>query len=150
MRKPNKDQVWQAGGCILCIAVLWARLDDLGNSEFVGGWLTGRLFEMADFGSVLFLLAFPLTFFFRRAAAVLGLAGCLLTCPLYLFFLFTFIFRAIFGGEWKGMWAPFYSWNAWKTWAMTGTLTLASTAWVCVRTFSVASKHSTLDQVAGS
>jgi len=43
--------------------VLWIRLDDFGASEFSGGRLTGKLFTMADLGSLLFLVALLMTFY---------------------------------------------------------------------------------------
>ena len=41
MAKFGKQELWQAGSCLVCIVVAWIHLDDLGNSEFAGGWLTG-------------------------------------------------------------------------------------------------------------
>src|SRR6266704_4778095 len=99
MAKFGKQQLWQAISCLLCIAVAWVRLDDLGAPEFSGGWLTGPLFTMADDGSVLFILAIVLTFFYRRIAAVIALMASLLFLPLYLYFVAPGPFRWVFKGE---------------------------------------------------
>jgi hypothetical protein len=51
MAKFGKQELWQATSCLLCIAMAWARLDDVGASEFSGGRVTGPLFRMAEGGS---------------------------------------------------------------------------------------------------
>ena len=66
MEKLNKQKVWQAAACLACVGVLWIRLDAFGASEFSGGRITGKLFTMADLGSLLFLVALLLTIFFPR------------------------------------------------------------------------------------
>ena len=66
MEKLNKQKVWQAAAFLACVCVLWLRLDDFSASEFRGGRLTGKLFTMTEFGSMLFLAAFLLTFFFHE------------------------------------------------------------------------------------
>src|SRR5258708_19464627 len=86
MAKFGKQELWQAISCVLCIAVAWVHLDDVGASEFSGGRVTGPLFAMADNGSLLFIPALVLTFFYRRIAAVLGLMASILCLPIYLHF----------------------------------------------------------------
>jgi di/tricarboxylate transporter len=78
MGKSPKEKIWQAIACLACVAVLRIHLNDYGTSEFSGGWLTGPLLEMADLSSLLFLVALVLTFFLRKTAATIALAGVLL------------------------------------------------------------------------
>src|SRR5882672_5265566 len=44
MGRFGKQEFWQAGSCLLCLAIAWIRLDDIGASEFIGGRVTGSLF----------------------------------------------------------------------------------------------------------
>ena len=101
MEKLSKQKVWQAAACLACVGVLWIRLDDFGASEFSGGRITGKLFTMADLGSLLFLVALLLTIFFPRVAAVVALAATLLCLPFYLYILMPGPYRQIFKGEYS-------------------------------------------------
>lgn len=91
----------QATGSLICALIALAFTGYLEGSEFSGGWLTGRLLNAKSSGGLLFLAAVPLTFLFRRIAALIALLGCFLCLPLYLFFLAPGIYRRIFGGQWK-------------------------------------------------
>jgi hypothetical protein len=81
MEKLNKQKVWQAATCLACVGVLWIHLDDFGASEFSGGRLTGKLFTMADLGSLLFLVALLLTMFFPRLVGAALLAYTYFLAP---------------------------------------------------------------------
>jgi len=133
MAKFGKQQLWQAISCLLCIAVAWVRLDDLGASEFSGGWLTGPLFTMAEDGSVLFILAIVLTFFYRRIAAVIALMASLLCLPLYLYFVAPGPFRWVFKGEY---FAPLRANFLWNNWAVAGIASLLFAIFFCQRSLS--------------
>src|SRR6266568_196705 len=133
MAKFGKQQLWQAISCLLCIAVAWVRLDDLGAPEFSGGWLTGPLFTMADDGSVLFILAIVLTFFYRRIAAVIALMASLLCLPLYLYFIAPGAFRRVFKGEYS---VPLRANFVWNSWAIAGIASLLLAIFFCLRSFS--------------
>jgi hypothetical protein len=101
MGKIWRQKLWLAASCLLCVIVVWVHLDDIGASEFSGGWLTGPLFNMADYASVVFLLAVILAFFFRRIASVMALAASVLCMPFYLYFLAPGPFRRVFKGEYS-------------------------------------------------
>ena len=49
----GKHKLLLAASCLVCLVVMWSQLDDLGTSEFIGGWLTGVLSNMGDAGSFL-------------------------------------------------------------------------------------------------
>ncbi len=133
MGKVPREKLWQAIACLACTAVLWIRLDDFGASEFSGGWLTGPLFRMADLGSVLFLVAFVLTFFLRRTAAAITLGAALLCAPFYLCILMPGPYQWIFKGESSVPDSqPFY----WNNWAVVGVLSLLLAAILSLRSFS--------------
>jgi hypothetical protein len=121
MAKIRTQKIWQAISCLLCVIVAWGHLDDVGASEFIGGWLTGPLFEMADYGIVFFLVALLLTFFSRRVASIMTLSGSVLCMPFYSYFLAPGPFRSVFRGEYSvPLRAPF----VWNTWAVFGILSL--------------------------
>ena len=62
MKKPDIQQVCQAGSCLLCVLLDLRITSGLGESEFSGGWLTGPLLSMDNIGTALFILAIVLTF----------------------------------------------------------------------------------------
>ena len=121
MGKIPKEKMWRAIACLACTAVLWIHLDDFGGSEFGGGWLTGPLFKMADFGSLLFLAALVLTFFLRRTAATIAVAATLLCFPFYLYILMPGPYRWIFKGEYSVPLSPPFHWD---NWAVVGVFSL--------------------------
>lgn len=98
MDTENKAKLTQFATCALCTVLTWQYGSSLEGIEFSGGWLTGPLLDLKDVGSLMFVLALFLTIFFRRVAAVVAVASCLMTIPLYLYFIAPGIFRA-FGGE---------------------------------------------------
>jgi hypothetical protein len=128
--KSPKEKIWQPIACFACVAVLWIHLDDFGASEFSGGRLTGSLFKMAELGSVLFLMALLLTFFFRRTAAATALAATLLCFPFYLYVLMPGLYRWIFKGEYA---VPPYRPFHWDNWAIVGVFSLLFVAWTVRR-----------------
>ena len=133
MQKLNKQKVCQAVACLACVGVLWIRLDDFGASEFSGGRLTGKLFTMADLGSLLFLVALLLTIFFPRVAAAIALAATLLCLPFYLYILIPGPYRQIFKGEYSAtLQRPF----VWNNWAVVGVLSLAIAAFFSLHSLS--------------
>jgi hypothetical protein len=87
MKKPEKQQLWLAVSCLVCVIVALRNTNSLEGTEFSGGWLTGPLLSMIDIGTVLFVLALIVTFMFPRIAGAIGLASSLLCLPLYLYFI---------------------------------------------------------------
>jgi hypothetical protein len=130
MEKPSKQKVFQAIACLLCVAVLWIHLNDFGASEFGRGRLTGRLFTLADYSSVLFLAAFLLTFFLPRVAAAVVWTASLLCLPFYLYMLLPEPYRLAFKGEYS---VPLQKPIVWNNWAVAGTLSVFLAAVVSVR-----------------
>ena len=138
MNVRNREQICQAIACLTCTAVLWLRLDDYGASEFSGGWLTGPLFRMADIASLLFLLALPLTFWLRRIAGTIALAGTLLSLPFYMYILMPGPYNWIFNGESSmPILRPYY----WNNWAVVAALSLLVTAILSIRSFFKVESH---------
>src|SRR5258708_37754570 len=135
MAKFGKQELWQAISCVLCIAVAWVHLDDVGASEFSGGRVTGPLFAMADNGSLLFIPALVLTVFYRRIAAVLGLMASILCLPLYLYFTSPEPFRWVVKGEYS---VPLRANFVWNNWAIAGIASLLFATIVCLRRFIAA------------
>jgi len=133
MEKLSKQKLWQAGAFLACVAVLWIRFDAFGASEFSGGRITGKLFTMADLGSVLFLVALLLTFFFPRIAAAIALAATLLCLPFYLYILMPGPYRQIFKGEYS---VPLRTPFVWNSWAVVGVLSLVIAAFLSLDSLS--------------
>jgi Na+(H+)/acetate symporter ActP len=121
MEKLSKNKVWQATAFLVCAGVLWTRLIGFDASEFSGGRITGKLFTMAEVGSLLFLVALLLTIFYRRVAAAIALAATLLGLPFYLYILMPGPNRQIFKGEYS---IPLQRPFVWNNWAVIGVLSL--------------------------
>jgi hypothetical protein len=131
-KKFPQKKMWQAIACLACPAVFWIRLQDYGASEFGGGWLTGPLVKMADFGSLFFLVALVLAFFLRRTAATFALVAALLCFPFYLYILMPGPYRWIFKVEYSVPLSPFH----WNSWAVVGVCSLLFAAILSVRNYS--------------
>jgi hypothetical protein len=130
MKKPGKNELWQAGSVLLCVILAWWNLDSFGASEFDGGRITCPLFSMFDNGSLLLALACLVTFFYPRIAAVIALAASLLCLPLYLYFVAPGPFRSVFKGEYS---VPLHTYFEWNNWAIAGILSLVCAAFVSSR-----------------
>jgi len=130
MKKPPRSIIWQAVSCIVCVGVLWMRLDNFGASEFRGGRVTGPLFTMADLSSFLFIIAFILTFFLPRIASGILFAATLACLPFYLYILMPGALQRIFKGEYSvPLQTPFIC----DTRAATGVLSLLIATIIALR-----------------
>jgi hypothetical protein len=130
MNKDLRRKLTQVAICLVCAILVWRYGDDLGATEFSGGRVTGPLLDVYDIGSLLFILAIPLTFFFRRTAAAVTVMASLLCLPLYFYFTAPGPFRRLFPGEYS---VPLESNFAWTGWAIFGILALAIAAGVGFR-----------------
>src|ERR1700722_18733790 len=99
MKKPGKNELWQAASFLLCVGVAWTKMDDYGAPEFSGGRITGPVFTLFDDGMLVLMLAIPVTFIYRRVAAFAAIVGAALCLPLYLFATAPGPVRSIFKGE---------------------------------------------------
>lgn len=133
MAKFGKHELLLAGSCLLCLAVAWIRLDDIGASEFSGGWLTGPIFSMANYGSVLFIPAMVLTFFYRQIAAGIALMASLLCLPIYLYSIAPGPFHWVFKAKYA---VPPPGYFFWDNWAIGGIISLIVATFVSSRSFS--------------
>ena len=131
MKKPDIRQAIQSGGFVICAFLALQLADGLEGTEFSGGWLTGPLLSMADIGTVLFILAFILSWLFPRVAAGIGLASCLLCLPLDCFLIAPVPFAHVFAGghEFKVQPAPGLHWNTWPVIAL---IALAVAICICI------------------
>ena len=130
----RNEKLLQAMGTLLCAAIAWRFMWDLEGTEFSGGRITGRLLEMESLAGLLFLLALPLTFFFRRVAAAIAFLGCFLCLPLYLYFTAPGPFRSIVRGDWK---VPLTTNFVWDWWSLAGFMALILTIFASLRGSSV-------------
>jgi hypothetical protein len=134
MKRDRKLQLLQGVVCLLGAAVTWRYRSFLEGTEFSGGWVTGALLDMKEVGSLLFVLALLLTFFYRRMAAAVTLISSLLCLPLYLYFTAPGPFRRLFGkAEWS---VPLRANFVWDHWTIVGIVTLAIAAYISLRSLS--------------
>ena len=132
MNKLRKQQLWLAVSCLAGVVVALSTTHGLEETEFSGGWLTGPLLSMANAGAGLFMLALVVTFWRPRIAGAVGLASSLLCLPLYLYFVAPVPFAQIFAAGHEFSTQPKGGFH-WDPWAIAGILTVAVSAWVCVR-----------------
>ena len=110
-----RSKFFQAGICLVCATITWRYPIGLEGTEFSGGWLTGRLLNALDVGTLLFGVALALTLRFRRIAAGVMLTAALACIPLYLYLVAPGPFRRVVRGEYS---VPLVSTFVWDTWAM--------------------------------
>lgn len=115
---------------VLCSAVTWTQVDRVDGSEFIGGRVTGPIFTLFESGLLIFVLGAVVTFIYRRVAAVMGIAACLLCFPLYLYFLAPGPFRSVFRGTYS---VPLESNFVFDKGTIAGMLTLAVAVFISVR-----------------
>jgi len=123
----RRQKVCQVASYLLCIVVVLKFDLELDGTEFMGGSVTGPLLHMQEIGGLLFLLAATLTIRFRRVAAAVALAACLLCLPLYLLSTAPGPFRWVFRGEWK---TPLIASFVWDWWSIGGILAVTFAALV--------------------
>ena len=133
MEKLSKNQVWQAAAYLACAGAFWIRLDGFGASEFSSGRISGKLFTIADLGSLLFIVALLVTIYFPRVAAAIALAATLLGLPLYLYIVMPGPYRQIFKGEYS---VPLQRPFVWNNWAVVGILSLVIAAFLSLHSLS--------------
>lgn len=101
----------------MCAVVTWRYPAGLEGTEFSGGWLTGRLLNASQIGTLLFVVAIGLTFLLRRIAAGVTVTAGLLCLPLYLYLVAPGPVRRIAGGEYS---VPLQASFVWDVRAMAG------------------------------
>jgi hypothetical protein len=131
MKKCRRQRLLQAACCLLCAVLLMQEFDEAGES--IGGRFTGPLFHMAEIGWALFALAPLLTFVYRRFAAAVGLAGCVLHLPLFLYVTAPGPFRWVFRSAYS---VPLQATFVWGIWESVKVLALGATTYVCLRGLS--------------
>jgi hypothetical protein len=121
------------------VGVLWIHLNNYGAAEFSSGRLKGKLFAMADLGSLLFLAALFLAMFSARIAAAIVLTASLLCLPFDLYILRPGPYQRIFKIEYP---VPFQRPFVRSNWAALGVLSLAIAASQILHSFSRERAHS--------
>ena len=116
--KVTKVRLWQAGSCLLCIALAWRNSLGYEGTEFSGGRITGPILMLQDIGALLFLVALILTFFSSRISAAVVAIASLLCLPLYLYFTAPGPFRWVFKGDYSVPLTSNFVWDLWRVLAM--------------------------------
>ena len=132
MNKPAKQNYLLGGSCLVsALLQIWFS-SPLDGSEFSGGWLTGPILNLSDYGGYLFLLSAVLAFFLLRVSSIMALTSALLCMPLYLYFIAPGVFRKHFPGEYS---IPIPSVFTWSLPALAGVGSLATAGFVSVYFF---------------
>ena len=118
-------QFAQAAICLICAVLIWSFTAPLDGTEFGGGRITGPLLNMADVGTLLFIIALLFTLFRVFPGAVISFCACLLTLPLCLYSVFPGIFRLAFRGMYWATQRPNFVWNSDSLLRMTAVLAAA-------------------------
>jgi hypothetical protein len=96
---------------LICVTLATLFTWPLDGSEFSGGRVTGPLLDMANLGLICFVIAAILSFVRGVPGAVASLIGCLLTFPIYFYFVLPGPFRRIFRGEYSVPPRSYFAWN---------------------------------------
>ena len=119
------SRVWRAASCLLCAILTWKYGFPLEGTEFAGGTITGPVLDMSEIGILLFVVALPMPFVFRRTSGAVTLLASLLCLPLYLYFTVPGPFRWLFRGEYT---VPLQIGAVWEKWSIIGNLALVIAA----------------------
>jgi len=115
----------QVASCLLCAILTWTYADPFDGTEFVGGSVTGPVFELFNGGILLFVLSLPIVFACQRIGGAVTVLASIFCLPLYLYVLAPGPFRWIFSGQYKThVQANF----VWERWSIIGILALATAA----------------------
>ena len=87
MKKNVRRNLTQAAACLICAIPAWRYSIVLEGTEFSGGTVTGPLLSFEGAAAELFVLGLVLAFLYRRIAAVVTVAACVLCLPVYLQFI---------------------------------------------------------------
>ena len=128
--KNNGQRLWQASICLLCAVVTWWMFLRLEGSEFSGGSVTGPLLDLYNSGTLLFVAALVLTFFYLRIAAIIAMAASLVCLPLFLYFTAPGPFRRLFPGEYS---VPLQARFVWNKFNILGMFILVLAMFVSIR-----------------
>jgi hypothetical protein len=85
---------------------------------------------MSEIGILLFVVALPMPFVFRRLSGAVTVLASLLCLPLYLYFTIPCLFHWLFKGEYT---IPLQAGVVFGKWSIIGTLALAIAASIGVR-----------------
>jgi hypothetical protein len=102
----------------------------LEGSEFSGGSVTGPLLDLYNSGTLLFVAALVLTFFYLRIAAIIAMAASLVCLPLFLYFTAPGPFRRLFPGEYS---VPLQARFVWNKFNILGMFILVLAMFVSIR-----------------
>src|SRR5439155_9853545 len=134
MKNNGGRNLTQAAACLICAIPAWRYSIILEGTEFSGGTVTGPLLSFESAAAYLLILGLVLTFLYRRIAAVVTVAACVLCLPFYLYFIAPGPFRRVvqnagFKGEWLVFGRADFVWNGW---AVAGVVSVAIALYVCL------------------
>jgi hypothetical protein len=134
MKSITKQRLWQAAVCLVCLVLVFRECGIAGPTEFSGGYITGPVFRMADWGWVLFFLGLPVAIKFHRIASVIFLAASLLCLPMFSFIVLPGYFDKVFHAQSS---IPLQSKVNWDMMSILTVLSLAITFYLSLRNLLV-------------
>jgi hypothetical protein len=133
-KRLTQQKFLQAGAGLVYAVVTWRYGAPLWDSEFAGGWLTGKLLGLEAVGMLLLAVSVLLTVLLPRICAVGILISGLISLPLYLFFLAPGPFRWVFRGDHS---VPALGIFVWDNWSGAALVTALLSMFVAVQTLGL-------------
>src|SRR5438105_4536721 len=97
---------------LVCAITGWVFTTPIEVTEFSGGRITGRLLDVHNMSGYLFVAALVVTLLSVRLAAVIGVVACVLSFPLYAYFVFPRPFQQLTGGEYSVPATISFAWSS--------------------------------------
>ena len=139
MRALTKQRLWQAGICLICLVFVSRELEIAGPTEFRGGYITGPLFRLADWGWASFVVGLLVAIKYQRIASVLFLAAALFCFPMFSYDVFRGYIDKIFHSQSS---LPLESNFHWEMWSALTILSLTIALYLSLRNLLARSNQS--------
>src|ERR1700722_11683192 len=88
LKRLTQVKLTQAIICLVCLGLGGWELNAAAPPEFSGGYITGPLFQFADWGCLLFLFGFLVAFNFPNISSIASMLDSLLCFPIFSYLLF--------------------------------------------------------------
>ena len=128
----DKKKIVQSASYLVCAAVAFAVPNNLVESEFSIGLVSGALLRLHNLGTWLFVLAILVALLYRRIAAVEALVAVLFCAPLCFYLLAPGLFQSVLPGDYSV--GPPRGFSL-AGWAVLSLVSFAAAIYVSVRAF---------------
>jgi hypothetical protein len=131
MNTLTRKRLLQAAISLTCLVLVFREVEIAGPTEFSGGYITGSLFLLADFGWLLFALGLLVAIRYQRAASVVFFVASVLCFPMFSYIVFPGFFHKIIHAESS---IPFESNFFWDMRSLLTMISLATSFYLSLRT----------------